>query len=71
MAMQIVAATRIFKYRDITLPDPGNDLSPEEVMDFYATQYPDLTNGSVQGGEVDAEKDEVTYELAVNVGSKG
>lgn len=71
MALQIKSAKRKFVFNNSELADPGNDLSPDEVMNFYADRYPDLTNGSVDAGELSDDGETVVYNMKVNVGSKG
>jgi PRTRC genetic system protein C len=47
--MQEIQITRSFRYNSITLPDPNPALGPEQIREFYATQYPELNNAVVEG----------------------
>jgi PRTRC genetic system protein C len=47
--MQEIQITRNFRYNSITLPDPNPALGPEQIREFYATQYPELNNAVVEG----------------------
>ena len=51
------------------LPDPNPAMTPEEVRQFFATQYPDITTASITGPE--AEGDKLHYSFARAIGSKG
>lgn len=54
---------------DIRLSDPNPDMTPSEVMIFYSSTYPELTNGSVSAPDVKATK--LTYTFSATVGKKG
>jgi PRTRC genetic system protein C len=47
--MQEIQITRSFRYNSITLPDPNPALGPEQIREFYASQYPELNNAVVEG----------------------
>jgi PRTRC genetic system protein C len=47
--MQEIQITRSFRYNSITLPDPNPALGPEQIREFYGTQYPELNNAVVEG----------------------
>ena len=51
------------------LPDPNPVLTPQEVRDFYANQYPHLINAKVEGPEV--MKSKLKYTFTTSVGTKG
>lgn len=70
MAVEIEAARRKFKHGDELLEDPGANLSPEEVMEFFSGQYPELTNASVGTPEV-ADDETVVYPFITVIGKKG
>jgi len=53
----------------IKLADPNPDMSPSEVMEFYSSSYPQLTNGSVSAPDVKSTK--VIYSFSTTVGKKG
>ena len=73
MALTKQALKRTFTYRrrdgDITLPDPNPAMSPEQVMAFYSTQYPELTTSLVSGPAVSGTA--LAYEFRSTVGTKG
>lgn len=60
---------RIFKYGNRELDDPGKQMSPEEVMQFYSGTYPALTTSNVHGPKIDG--DMAIYEFKTTVGTKG
>ena len=47
MALEIKGLQRVFKFKkdskELVLSDPNNELSVNEVMDFYSMTYPELT----------------------------
>lgn len=47
--MQVLEIERKFKYNSVTLPDPNPSLSPDQIREFYATQFPELNNAVVEG----------------------
>ncbi|HEX2543284.1 MAG TPA: PRTRC system protein C [Ramlibacter sp.] len=47
--MQEIPIVRAFRYNSITLPDPNPALGPDQVREFYASQYPELNNAVVEG----------------------
>lgn len=69
MALSTTKYKRVFKHKDQKLPDPNPALSPEEVMNFYANQYPELTTSNVHGPKI--ENDNAVYEFKTTVGTKG
>ncbi len=60
---------REFSYNGVKLPDPNPAMTPEEVRQFFATQYPDITTASITGPE--AEGDKLRYSFTRAIGSKG
>ena len=40
---------RVFKFNGKELVDPGEHMSPSEVMELYSRQYPSLTKGEIAG----------------------
>lgn len=54
---------------DITLPDPDNNMTPDQVMQFYSNTYPELVTSSCQGPVY--KKDEMTFTFKSTVGTKG
>jgi len=61
--------SREFSYNGVRLPDPNPSMTPEEVRQFYATQYPDITTASITGPET--EGDRLRYSFTRAIGSKG
>ena len=60
---------RVFKYNGRSLPDPDPAMAPDEVRAFYATTYPELQSGVVDGPEEAGTR--LHYELRRAVGTKG
>lgn len=73
MALEIKGIKRAFKMKrngnEIVLDDPGSDMTPMEVMDFYSLNYPELTTATVHGPEI--EDDRAIYEFKTTIGVKG
>ena len=69
MALQIQGVKRQFKYGNRQLDDPDPNMAPEEVMQFYAGTYPELTTSNVHGPKM--EGDVAVYEFKTTVGTKG
>lgn len=67
--MNIQQLVRSFSYSGITLPDPGPNLSVEQVKDVYAASYPELTSASIEGPEAVGGK--MLYTFKRSVGTKG
>ena len=61
--------SRVFSFNGVKLPDPNPTMTPEEVRQFFATQYPDITTASITGPE--AEGDKLRYSFTRAIGSKG
>lgn len=51
------------------LADPGEKLSPDTVLNFYANTYPILTTASIEGPEI--AEDRVVYKFLSAIGTKG
>ncbi|GEM67588.1 hypothetical protein SMI01S_11940 [Sphingobacterium mizutaii NBRC 14946 = DSM 11724] len=74
MALQITGVKREFKLKrngkDITIVDPNQNFSLEEVMSFLSNQYPELTTSTMIGPNL---KDDGTavYEFKTTIGTKG
>ncbi|MBR8720236.1 hypothetical protein IX307_001340 [Bacteroides pyogenes] len=69
MAITVKGLDRVFKYGDRELSDPDSSMSPDEVMNFYANTYPELTTSNVHGPEI--EDDKAVYTFKTTVGTKG
>lgn len=64
-----VSVNRIFKYNSLILDDPDPKWSIDEVKDFYANAYPELTQSITEGPDVSDEG--LTYTFRKSVGTKG
>lgn len=64
---------RIFLFKlkgeEIKLSDPDPEMSPEDVMNFYAPLYPVLTTAKVAGPKI--EDDQVQFRFTPSIGTKG
>ena len=69
MALHIQGVKRQFKHGNRQLDDPDPDMTPEEVMQFYAGTYPELTTSNVHGPKMEGET--AVYEFKTTVGTKG
>ncbi len=67
--MECQALSRIFEFNGVRLPDPDPTLTPEEVRNLYAHQYPDIATASITGPE--AVGDKLRYQFMRAIGSKG
>lgn len=74
MALNVQGVSRKFTLKkngsEVILSDPNPVLTPEEVMEFYSTTYPELTTSTVNGPNVTGEG-EVSYEFKTTIGTKG
>jgi PRTRC genetic system protein C len=68
-ALNVTGLQRVFKHGSKTLKDPDKSMSPDEVMQFYAGTYPELTTSNVHGPKIDGDK--AVYEFKTTVGTKG
>lgn len=68
--LEIKRATRVFKYKDLSLPDINPSLNPKEVIEFYSNQFPELANGFVEGEEIGTNGD-LIIKVSTSVGTKG
>ena len=50
MTITVQKLQRSFAYNGIALPDPGCELSPEQVRDVYSATYPEITTASINCG---------------------
>jgi PRTRC genetic system protein C len=74
MALETTKLKRVFEYETkkegtITLNDPNPALSPDEVLDHYSSDYPQLQNAVVLPGEVKG--DTMVFTIKDNFGDKG
>jgi PRTRC genetic system protein C len=69
MTITVQKLQRSFAYNGIALPDPGSELSPEQVRDVYSATYPEITTASIEGPE--QKGDRLIYTFRRAVGTKG
>ena len=73
MALAINGLERLFTFtkggETITLSDPNPSMTPEQVMNFYAGTYAELTTATVQGPEI--QNDQSIYTFKTTLGTKG
>lgn len=67
--MDVQTLAREFRYNGVALPDPGPQFSLEQVRDFYAAMYPEITSAAIEGPESVGAKTVYTFRRAV--GTKG
>lgn len=73
MPLEVTNLEREFKFKKdgtlVTLPDPNPEFSVNEVLQFYAPQYPELTTASIDGPKAEGKKS--VYTAKTTVGTKG
>jgi len=69
ISMEIATLTRVFIYNGMRLADPGTDMSPAQVKDFYATMYGELTTAEVTSAKEVG--NELEYTFRKTTGTKG
>lgn len=73
MALSISSLPRQFKFKKdgklVTLADPGNTFTAEDVIQFYSGQHPELTTCTIDGPRIEDGK--AIYEFKTTVGTKG
>ena len=73
MALQVTGLKRVFKLKkdkkDIELADPNPNMSPEEVIKFYSSEYAELTNAKIDGPTTI--KDTAVYSVSTKAGQLG
>ena len=69
MALQVQGLKREFKMGNRLLSDPNKNMSPDEVMQFYASTFPELTTSVCHGPKVESGK--AVYEFKTVIGTKG
>ena len=69
MALEIKGMERVFKFKGKNLPDPDEDFTIGQVIDFYSNQFPEINNANVIGPKM--EDDTAVYEIGSVVGDKG
>ena len=58
-----------FQYNGIRIPDPGPELSVEQVRDLLTPQFPEIATASVSGPEATGSVMRYTFSRAI--GTKG
>lgn len=66
---EVTDAKREFKYGQLVLQDPDINMTPDQVKEFYASSYPELTQSVIEGP--DYKEDTVEYTFKKAVGTKG
>jgi PRTRC genetic system protein C len=68
--MKVERLEREFRYNGgLRLPDPNPNLTMGEVINLYATTYPEITTAAIEGPEVMGNK--LVYRLTRAIGTKG
>jgi len=67
--MTITKMKREFKFLCLTLPDPNEGMSIENVQAFFSTTYPEISTATVTGPE--AVGDKMVYRFERAIGAKG
>lgn len=69
MSLTIETAARVFRHNGRDLQDPDPKQTPEQVKDFYANIYPELTTAAIEGPKHKGAN--AIYEFRKAVGTKG
>ncbi len=69
MSVQTRAMNRSFSYNGLILPDPDEQLTPEQVRDAYSATYPEITTAAIEGPE--ATDGTLRYKFTRVIGTKG
>lgn len=73
MALEVTGLIRAFKFKKgsetIKLTDPNGEFTPQEVIQFYSMQHPELTTSTIDGPKI--EDGHAVYEFKTTVGTKG
>lgn len=69
MSAKMQPLKREFLHNGQVLPDPNPEMEVQEVLDFYANSYPELTSAHAVENEPTAES--IQYEFVVSKGTKG
>ena len=62
---------RAFKFDGKVLDDPNPKMTPEQVKQFYSTQYPELLTAGIGSPVEDLKAGTLTIELIKQYGRKG
>lgn len=67
--------SRVFVYDGREFPDPGENLTPDEVKTSMSNFFPELANAEIKESERDSATEpgqkETVYEFKRRVGTKG
>jgi len=66
MTEQIIP--RVFKYKELELPDPNPKFTIPQVLDFYSNEYPEFTNATHKEAR---EQKQITITIENQYGTKG
>lgn len=73
MALNITGLPRVFQFKKggekISLDDPNVGSTPEQVMNLYSNNYPELTTATLSGPKIKDGK--AIYKFETVVGNKG
>ena len=73
MALSVTGLERSFVFNkgntELTLADPNQDMTPDQVMNFFSHTYPELTTSTVHGPEITGDK--LVYDFKTTIGTKG
>jgi PRTRC genetic system protein C len=69
--MEKQVLNRVFVYGDKKLSDPNPKMSPEQVVNFYSTQFSELTTATIDNGVVHMKRKAITYTIGKTLGTKG
>lgn len=71
--MEVTTISRVFLHKqngqEVRLADPGEQLTKEDVRNFYANIYPILTTAKIRGPEF--KDDEMQFYFETTMGTKG
>ncbi len=67
--LRVEALVREFFYNGIRIPDPGSDLTVDQVRDLLVPNYPEIATASVSGPEATGTALRYTFSRAI--GTKG
>ena len=65
--LKVTPLAREFVFNGAKLPDPGPDLTVEEVRSMYVNAYPGLATATVEGPETINQALQYTFVRAVGV----
>lgn len=68
MAISISKINRVFKYNGRTLPDPNPNMTPEQVGNVFALEFPEIASAGIDI-EMKGDKQIITFQKVL--GAKG